>query len=100
MTYAYTISKFGRCVFVDMRSQLDVVFLSISASTLSFLIPVVDLYNDLRRCLILIVDLTLKLKCGQYPVIHTRLYPKAPLYNIIIIVDTVVSQNQNFKHEK
>ncbi len=33
----------------------------------------------------------LKLKCGQNPAIHTscNLYPKAPLYNIIIIVDTV-----------
>ena len=37
----------------------------------------------------------LKLKCGQYPAIHTNyitLYPKAPLYNVIIIVDTVLRQ--------
>ena len=28
------------------------------------------------------------------------LYPKAPLYNIIIIVDTVLRQKRKFKHEK
>ncbi len=33
---------------------------------------------------------------------HTpvTLYPKAPLYNTIIIVDTVLRQKRNFKHEK
>ena len=29
-----------------------------------------------------------------------QLHPKAPLYNIIIIVDTVLRQKRNFKHEK
>ena len=40
--------------------------------------------------------------CGQYPAIDTpvTLYPKAPLYNIIIIVDTVLRQKRNFKYEK
>ena len=28
------------------------------------------------------------------------LHPKAPLYNIIIIVDRVLRQKRNFKHEK
>ena len=28
------------------------------------------------------------------------LHPKAPLYNIIIIVHTILSQKQNFKREK
>ena len=28
------------------------------------------------------------------------LHPRAPLYNIIIIVDTVLTQKRNFKHEK
>ena len=32
--------------------------------------------------------------------ISSETHPKAPLYNIIIIVDTVFRQKRNFKHEK
>ena len=48
-------------------------------------------------------ELTIKAKkITQYPVIHTNyiVYPKAPLYNIIIIVYTVLRQKRNIKHEK
>ena len=38
----------------------------------------------------------LKLKCGQYTAPVT-LYPKAPLYNIIIIVDTGGNKISNTK---
>ena len=43
----------------------------------------------------------LKLNFRKYPAMHTNyITPKAPLYNIIIIVDTVFRQKRNFKHEK
>ena len=43
----------------------------------------------------------LKLNFRKYPAIQTNcITPKAPLYNIIIIVDTVFRQKRNFKHEK
>ena len=45
----------------------------------------------------------LKLKFIKYPAIHTNyinLHPIAPLYNIIIIFDTVLGQKRNIEHEK
>ena len=41
----------------------------------------------------------LKLKFRQYPEMHTNRMLYIPLYNIIIIFDTVVTQRQHFKHE-
>ena len=41
----------------------------------------------------------LKQKCVQYPAIHTN-YTYIPLYNVIIVVDAVLRQKRNFKHEK
>ena len=49
----------------------------------------------------MITLIMLKLNFQKYPAIHTNyITPKAPLYNIIIIVDTVFRQKRNFKHEK
>ena len=34
------------------------------------------------------------------PYIPITLYPTAPLYNILIIYDTILRKKRNFKHEK
>ena len=55
-------------------------------------------YLPLLRMITLIM---LKLNFRKYTVIHTNyITPKSPLYNIIIIVDTVFRQRRNVKHEK
>ena len=43
-----------------------------------------------------------KLKFMQYPAIHTpiKVDQTTPLYNIIIIYDTILRQKRHFKHEK
>ena len=44
---------------------------------------------------------SLKLNFGKYPAMHTNyIHPKAPLYNIIIIVHTVLRRKRIFKYEK
>ena len=51
-----------------------------------------------------LIALLLKLKFRQYPAIHSaqqlHYIPLPPLYNIIIIFETVLRQKKNLKHKR
>ena len=48
-----------------------------------------------------IYEKQLKITFTKYPAIHTKtLYPTLPIYNIIIIFDTLLRRKRNIEQEK